>query len=351
MKNVNIGVLGYGFVQSTFHMPCYREIAEANVVAIGGRKKEAAEKFAREWNIKKVYAGEDFVEKLCSDPDVEVVDIGLPNFLHKKATVIAAENGKHVICEKPLACSLNEAKEMLRTVEKAGIVHCYAENQLFIPHVTKAKEFVEKGTVGEIIWIRSREAHFGPHSAWFWDPELAGGGVLMDMGCHSIEVARYFMNKKPKEAFAWGALLVHKDKTKAEDNSLALIKYEKGGLSQSENSWATHGGLDIRIEIHGSDGAIFIDVTRETGIRVFSVAPEEKVEYIVEKAEVKKGWMYPTWREHEIYGYLAELKHFLSCIIEDKTPMETFKDGYIVHCMLDSCYKSMKSGRWEPIQT
>ncbi|RLI19575.1 gfo/Idh/MocA family oxidoreductase, partial [Candidatus Bathyarchaeota archaeon] len=85
MKNVNIGILGYGFVQSTFHMPCYREIAEANVVAVGGRKKEAAEKFASEWGIKKVYAGEDFIEKLCSDPDIEVIDIGLPNFIHKKA--------------------------------------------------------------------------------------------------------------------------------------------------------------------------------------------------------------------------------------------------------------------------
>ncbi|MHA1833327.1 MAG: Gfo/Idh/MocA family protein [Candidatus Baldrarchaeia archaeon] len=347
MKKVNVGLLGYGFVQSTFHMPCYKEIPNVNVVAVGGRRKEAVENFARTWRIKKSYSGEDFIEKLCADPEIEVVDIGLPNFLHKKATILAVENGKHVICEKPLARNVDEAKEMLNAVENAGVIHGYAENQLFIPHIERAKKIIDKGAIGEVFWIRNREAHFGPHSAWFWDPRLAGGGVLMDMGCHSIEAARYLLDKKPKKAFAWSATLVHK--TEAEDNSLALIEYAGKKMSQSENSWAAHGGLDIRFEIYGSEGAIFIDPTRETGIKVFTVASENKVGYIVEKAEAKKGWMYPIWREHEVYGYLSELKHFISCILEGEMPRETFRDGYIVNCIIDSCYKSMHSHRWESI--
>jgi predicted dehydrogenase len=347
VKEVNIGILGYGFVQSTFHMPCYKEISAANVVAVGGRRKENAEKFANTWGIKKIYSGGDFIEELCADHEIEVVDIGLPNFLHKKAAVLAAENGKHVICEKPLARSIDEAKAMLDSVRKAGVIHCYAENQIFIPHISRAKEIIERGAIGSIFWVRSREAHFGPHSAWFWDPNLAGGGVLMDMGCHSVAAAQYLIDKKPKEAFAWGATLVHT--TKAEDNSLALIRYEKNELSQSENSWAAHGGLDIRFEIYGSDGAIFIDPTRETGVKIFTVTSEEKVGYIVEKAEAKKGWMYPIWREHEVYGYLFELQHFISCIVKGEMPRETFEDGYTVNCILDSCYKSMQSKRWEPV--
>ncbi len=348
MKKVNVGVLGYGFVQSLFHVPCYREVPEANVVAVGGRRKEGVKEFADSHGIKKVYFGDDFIEKLCADPEVEVVDIGLPNFLHEKAATIAADNGKHVICEKPLARNLDEAKAMLKAVEKAGVIHCYAENQVFVPHIVRAKELIDKGAIGDVFWIRSREAHFGPHSPWFWNPELAGGGVLMDMGCHSVEVARYFIGKKPLEAYAWGATLVHK--TKAEDNSLALVKYEGERLGQSENSWAAHGGLDLRYEVYGSDGAFFIDPTRETGIKAFTVAPEEKVGYIIEKAEVKKGWMYPVWREHEVYGYLFELQHFISCILKDEKPRETFRDGYIVNCILDACYKSMKTGKWEPIK-
>jgi len=328
-------------------MPCYKKISTANVVAVGGRKKEVAEEFANTWGIKKIYSGEDFVEKLCADPEVEVADIGLPNFLHKKAAVLATENGKHVICEKPLALSANEAKAMLDVVEKGGVIHCYAENQVFVPHITRAKEMIKKGAIGDVFWVRSREAHFGPHSAWFWNPELAGGGVLMDMGCHSVEVARYLIDKKPTEAYAWGTTLVHN--TKAEDNSLALVKYEGNELGQSENSWAAHGGLDLRFEIYGSDGAFFIDPARETGVKVFTVAPEEKVGYIVEKAEAKKGWMYPIWREHEVYGFLFELQHFISCILEGEMPRETFKDGYLVNCILDACYKSMQSKKWEPV--
>jgi len=347
MKKVNVGVLGYGFVQSTFHLPCYSEIPEAEVLAIGGRRKEKAEKTAKDFGIKKIYSGEDFIEKLCSDPEIDVVDIGLPNFLHQKAAEIAAENGKHVICEKPLARNVDEAKAMLRAVEKHGVLGCYAENQVFIPQIMRTKEMIQNGAIGEVFWVRSREAHFGPHSAWFWNPELAGGGVLMDMGCHSVEVIRYLLGKKPIEANAWGATLVHD--TEGEDNSLALIRYEDGELGQSENSWAAHGGLDLRYEIYGSDGAVFIDVTRETGIKVFTVAPEEKVGYIVEKAEAKKGWMYPIWREHELYGYLFELKHFILCIGKGEEPRETFKDGYIVNCMLDACYRSIKTGKWEKI--
>ena len=318
------------------------------MVAVGGRRKDASEKVAERFGIKKTYSGEDFLADLCSDPDVDVVDVGLPNFLHRVASEIAAENGKHVICEKPLARSVDEAKAMLDAVERHGVIGCYAENQVFIPQITRAKEMIEAGAVGKVFWIRSREAHFGPHSAWFWNPELAGGGVLMDMGCHSVEVARYLIGKRPIEAYAWGATLVHD--TKAEDNSLALVKYEGEELGQSENSWAAHGGLDLRFEIYGSDGAIFIDNTRETGIKVFTVAPEDKVGYIVEKAEAKKGWMYPIWREHELYGYLFELQHFVSCIQRGEKPRETFKDGYIVNCILDACYKSIRTEKWEPIE-
>jgi len=347
MKKVNVGVLGYGFVQTTFHLPCYKEIAEANLLAIGGRRKERVEESAKKFGIKKVYSGKDFIERLCSDPEIDVVDIGLPNFLHQKTAEIAAENGKHVICEKPLARNVEEAKAMLRAVEKNNVFGCYAENQVFIPQMIRAKEMIENGAIGKVFWVRSREAHFGPHSDWFWNPELAGGGVLMDMGCHSVEVARYLIGGKPVEASAWGDTFVHK--TKGEDNSLAIVRYENGELGQSENSWAAHGGLDLRYEIYGSDGAIFLDVTREMGIRVFTVAPEDKVGYIVEKAEAKKGWMYPIWREHELYGYLFELQHFISCIGKDKKPRETFRDGYIVNCILDACYRSIKTRKWESI--
>jgi predicted dehydrogenase len=130
---------------------------------------------------------------------------------------------------------------------------------------------------------------------------------------------------------------------------LALIRHSGNELSELENSWSAHGGIDIRFEIYGSEGAIFIDPTRHTGIKTFSVAPEEKVGYAAEKTETKKGWMHPICREHETFGYLFELKHFLSCISENRTPRVTFEHGHTVNCIIDSCYKSIRSKKWEPI--
>jgi len=342
-EKVNVGIVGTGFAQNSLHMPSYSEIKLANVVAVAG-KGHAAE-FAKRWNISKVYNGDDAIEKICRDPEVDVVDIGVPNNFHLQTIITAAENNKHIICEKPLARNGAEAKKALEVVEKHGVLNCYGENQVFIPQVTRAFEFIGRGAIGKITWIRAREAHSGPHSNWFFDPNLAGGGVLSDMGCHTIEAVRYLLNKKkPMEVAAWTATLVHK--IKGEDNSLVLLKFEDGSLGQCENSWSAKGGFDVRLEVYGSDGAIFIDVTRETGIKIFTAAPEGSSGYIVEKADVGRGWMFPTWREFETGGYMYELQHFLECIAKGQTPRESFRDGYTVNQLMDTAYEAAQQKKW-----
>ncbi len=134
-QKVNVGIVGTGFVQNTFHMPAYSEIKLANVVAVAGI--EDTVEFAKRWNISKVYHGDDAIEKMCRDPDVDVVDIGIPNNFHLQTIITAAENHKHIICEKPLARNGAEAKKALDAVEKHGVLNCYAENQVFIPQITR----------------------------------------------------------------------------------------------------------------------------------------------------------------------------------------------------------------------
>ena len=347
MRKINVGLIGCGFIHNVYHMPAFRAIPEANVVAACAATREEVETFADRFRIKKRYSGSDGIEQLCTDSEVELVDVGLPNFLHLPAARAAAENHRHVICEKPLARSVKEADEMLALARRYGVIHCYAENQVFMPQVVKAKEFVSRGALGKLFWVRSREAHFGPHSKWFWDVDLAGGGVLMDMGCHSIEVGRYLIGRRPVSACAWISTFVHD--TRAEENSLVMVKHEGSELTQAENSWAAHGGFDLRMEMYGSEGAIFLDATKGTGLQMFTVASEEKVGEIVEKAETKKGWMFPTWNEVEAYGFPNELRHFVSCIMEGKEPRETFEDGLLVNKIVDAAYRSVKSGKWEDI--
>lgn len=342
VQRVGVGIIGTGFVQNTFHMPSYSELKLPNVVAVAGIENTV--EFAKRWNIDKVYHGDDAVEKICRDPDVDVVDIGIPNNLHLQTIITAAENHKHVICEKPLAYNGTEAKKALDAVQRYGVLNFYAENQVFMPQMARAFDFIRSGAIGKLTWIRAREAHSGPHSKWFWDPNIAGGGVLSDMGCHTIEAVRYLADKKPiVEIASWTATLVHD--IKGEDNSLVLLKFKEGLLGQCENSWSAKGGFDVRLEIYGSDGAIFIDVTRETGIKLFTAA-EKGSGYIVEKADVGKGWLFPTWREHETFGYLPELQHFLECVSKGQAPREDFKDGYMVNRIMDSAYEASKQRKW-----
>jgi len=278
--------------------------------------------------------------------DLDAVSIAIPNDLHLKATIAAAENGKHVICEKPLSRNAIESKKMLNAVEKAGVIHCYAENQAFFPLYNAAYNHIENNKLGKVYNVRSREAHFGPHSPWFWNPERSGGGVALDMGCHSVEVARICFGKdKPEEVLMWADTLVHD--TKAEDNCTILVKYKNKQMGQAENSWSAHGGLDLRTEIYGSEGILFMDNTRETGMKMFS---NIEMDYVVEKSESNKGWMFPLPNEYRVYGYYDEHKHFIDCMLNDEEPFETFKDGVIVNAILDAGYKSVKEKRWIKVE-
>ena len=337
---IKIGLLGSGFV-ATFYMNGLRDVPNQEVIVNYSQREDHAKAFAKEWKIPKWAA--DMTE-VTENPDVDLVVIALPNFVHKEAALLACESGKNVVCTKPLARNAEEAKVMLDAAEKAGVLHGYAETEVFSPAVMKARDVIERGGIGDVFWVRSREAHYGPHSGWFWDPALSGGGALMDMGCHCVEAARYFVGKDVKavEAFAWGETLVHK--VKCEDNALLMVKFAGKQLGQAEVSWSSRGGLDLRNEVYGSKGVVFTDVTRGTPINVFTL---ESTGYVVEKAEMDKGWVIPCVDEARTYGYHEEMRHFVECAQKGVMPRENFRDGYTCNVILDAGYKSMKTGKWQ----
>jgi len=340
---IGIGLLGTGFV-ANFYMNGLRDVLDQKVIIAYSRTEEHARTFAREWEIPKWTT--DIVE-VVEKPEVDLVLIALPNFVHKEAALLACKSGKNVVCTKPLGRNPQEAKDMWDAARKSAVLNGYAETEVFSPAVMKAKDVIEKGGIGEVFWVRSREAHYGPHSSWFWDPSLSGGGALLDMGCHCVAASRYLVGKSVKvvETLAWGDTLVHP--VKCEDNALLLIKFEGGQLGQAEVSWSSRGGLDLRNEVYGSEGAIFTDVTRGTPIRVFTL---ESAGYVVEKAEADKGWVIPCVDEAKTYGYHEEMRHFVECVKKGVSPRETFEDGYISNVIIDAGYKSLKSRKWEKVK-
>lgn len=341
---VRIGLLGSGFV-AEFYMQGLRDVPGQQVVANYSRSEDRAQAFAGKWCIPRWTVN---MEDVVESEDVDLVLIALPNHLHSGAALACAEAGKSLVCTKPLARTATEAHEMLAAVREAGVTHGYAETEVFSPAVMHARRLIERGAVGDVLSVRSREAHAGPHSPHFWDPELTGGGALMDMGCHCIEAARYFIGKdvRPVECLAWGELLYHSDKTTAEDSAVLLLRFEGSQMSITETSWIARGGLDLRNEVYGTLGTIFTDVTRATPITAFVMG---SAGYTVEKAESDTGWVFPCVDEPRVYGYHEEMRHFVECAATGQTPRETFEDGYVVNVILDTAYRSMRSKKWEPI--
>jgi len=341
MSEVRIAMLGSGFV-ATFYMQGLANVAGHRVVANYSRSQERARTFAREWSIPEHTRD---LERLIARDDIDLFVIALPNEEHLPVSAALSRARRNQVCTKPLARTRAEAKAMLTAARRSGAMHGYAETEVFAPCVVKAQEMVAAGGIGRVLWVRSRESHPGPHSPHFWNAEKTGGGAMHDLGCHCISAARYFFGKDEPivEVMAWGARLVHHKKTSAEDNALLVLKFAGGGIGHCELSWTTKGGLDLRNEVHGSEGSVFTDVTRGTPIAAFTT---RSAGYVVEKTEIDVGWTRPLPEEAFAYGYQAEMRHFVECARDGTTPRETFEDGYIVNCVLDAGYRSMRSGRW-----
>ncbi|MCU1679411.1 MAG: Gfo/Idh/MocA family oxidoreductase [Amycolatopsis sp.] len=343
---IGVGLVGSGFIGDTY-ADALQDVRNAELVANYSRDLARAGALAEKWGpIPNQY---DDIEALCADPAVDLVVVALPNEAHVGAVAIAAAAGKGVVCTKPLARTGAEAAEMLRLVTGAGVWHGYAESSVFSPNIAKAHQMVQAGAIGKLLTMRAREAHSGPHAPHFWDAETAGGGALLDMGCHTIESARHFFGKDNAitEVFAWGATLAHADKTTGEDTAIALLKFDGGQLATVESSWIEKGGMQLRHELVGSAGRIVTD-TASTPVWGFI---ENPAGYLVEKADADTGWVYPVPEEARAYGFSQEMRHFVDCFAAGKPPIETFADGVVVNDILDACYASMKSGSWEKVRS
>ena len=234
------------------------------------------------------------MEESVAHPDVDVVCISLPNNLHEAAVLLCCKHKKAVITTKPLGRNAAEAKRMLEAVEEAGIFHGYLEDLVYTPKFLKAHESVRNGALGRILWAKSRETHPGPHSDWFWDIEQAGGGCILDLGCHCVEITRSYIGKdiKPIEVMCWADTQVKP--IDAEDHAIGLIKYENGAIAQFEVSWTFRGGLDLRDEVMGTEGTIWINSFLRTGFEMFTTG--KGADYVAEKAESNTGWLFPGGR-------------------------------------------------------
>ena len=340
-----VTMLGTGLIGTFYTMTLHSQRNRDRVAVVYSRSEERARTFAAEWDVPHWSTS---LDEAVNHPETDTVVIGLPNDLHEEAVRVAAEAGKAILCTKPLARTADEARRILELAERHGVFAGYLEDLCYTPKTLKAIRSVEEGALGTVTWVRSRETHPGPHSAWFWDAEQAGGGPIVDLGCHCIEIIRSFAGKgnRPLEVLCHADTLVHP--IEAEDNAVALIRFESGALGQFEVSWTFRGGMDLRDEVMGTEGTIWLNHFMRTGFEMFTSGGTG--EYVAEKAETASGWLFPVGDEVSELGYVDMFTDMFESLDGGREPRETFYDGYVVNAIIDAAYRSARERAWAPVE-
>lgn len=342
MSRTRVALIGAGFI-ADIHAEAYtRFVPDAEVVAVYSRNEERAQAFARRHGIPRWLTD---LDQAVTHPDCEVVDICIPNHLHARATVAAAKAGKHVIIEKPLCLTLEEADEMIAACRTKNRKLMYAEELCFAPKYERVRSLAGEGAIGSIYYMRQCEKHSGPHSEWFYDVTQSGGGALMDMGCHGFAWFRWMLGGRPTVVSVYAHMqtgLIHGARTRGEENSVCVVEFESGAIGVVENSWAKLGGMEDRVEVCGTGGVIYADLFMGNSALTFS---EKGYGYAMEKAGSTQGWTFTTHEEAFNQGYPQELRHFISCVRDDTQPITSGEDGRVVLELLYAAYHSARIGQ------
>jgi myo-inositol 2-dehydrogenase / D-chiro-inositol 1-dehydrogenase len=337
---VRIGLIGTGFIGSIHAMSLLHHTHGGELVAVASKTPGKAQAFAAERGIPHAY---DDYRRILERDDIDAVVIGVPNYLHEELVVAAAAAGKHILIEKPFARTIEEGERMLAAVDAAGVKMVYGEMLCFSPKYLRAKRLVDEGALGDVFLVKQSEQHDGPHMPWFWDVSLSGGGVLLDMGCHSIEFARWILGKpKATRVSATMGTWVHKDKTQGEDHSICIVHFEGGAMAVLENSWAKTGGIDDQCAILGTKGHTKADLIFGNALTTHSTVGYG---YAVEKAGSTQGWTFTGFEEEWNYGFPQEMQHFIHVVQGKEQPIETGADGLEVLKIIYAAYQSAGEGR------
>jgi UDP-N-acetylglucosamine 3-dehydrogenase len=254
---VRIGLIGCGAVARRFHLPAFRA-AGAEIVAFSSRGSASAEAAAREWGSGKVVA--DWRELVAID-EIDAVDVCTPNASHAEMTTAAANAGKHVLVEKPIATTLDEADAMISAARAQDKILMTAHNVRYAPPFVAVAEEIASGSLGEIGAVRAAFGHAGPQvwareATWFFDRSLSGGGALMDLGVHVADLLRALLSDEVAEV---GAIL--SGSRDVEEAAQVIMRFERGVIASMHVSWVATPAPDHQLSIFGSKGTIHLDST------------------------------------------------------------------------------------------
>lgn len=341
-----VAIIGAGTVARDNQIPAFLKCGEAQLAAVFDRHIERAQALCDQYGIGKAYS---VLDELLSDPEIDCVSICTGNVSHKELVIAAAKAGKNILCEKPMAISVEEAEEMKAAVEENGVTFMMAFVNRFRQESILLSELQQAGKFGEIYhancgWIRRR----GTPSGWFTDRAKSGGGAVLDIGVHVIDLTWYLMGRprpvsvsgvthrrigayETRSVKGWAAAGARNGVFDNEEAASALIRFENGASMSVNISWAingkeekmfsrlygTKGGASFRpLEIYGEENGFLTDT-------VPVLVPED------------------NWQP----AFERETAHFAHCVLSGEKPMPSLEDGLTVQKMLNAIYDSASQGR------
>jgi len=372
VPEIGIGMLGYAFMGKA-HTNAYKTLpymvypppALPRLVAIAGRNEEAVREAAHRYGYERYYT--DW-QQLLEDPRVQLFDNGGPNDLHAEPCIAAAQAGKHILCEKPLARTAQEARTMLEAVRQANVKHMVAFNYRFVPAIRQAYELIKSGALGQIYHFRAiylQEWIADPNFPLVWRLRkgVAGSGALGDLGSHIIDLARFLIGE-PSSVMALMKTFVKErplpdgsgmGEVGVDDAFEAIVEFENGAIGTLEASRFSPGRKNHQVlEINGSKGSISFNLERLNELEVFwTNGPKETQGFtnVLVTEAYHPFWSY-WWPHGHIIGwehtFVHEIAHLLDAIVHDRDVAPygaTFEDGYRNAVICDAIEQSSREGR------
>ena len=329
MSKIKVGLLGGGGIVDA-HIRGYRTYADAiEVTAIADVVDETARRRAAEL---RATAYTDF-RLMIDEADLDAVDICLPHHLHAEAIMAAAQAGKHILCEKPLCLTVQQADEVQRVVSAAGVTLMCAHNQLFLPAVSTAKQLLEQGILGTVYEVRTSDSFyndFNPQNmGWRATAATSGGGELMDTGYHPTYLMLHLAGGSPVEATA----LLSRHRLRfmdSEDSAQVLVRFDNGVVGHLVTSWAYQPppGSE-RFSVVGERGSLHSD-GRDLTLSL-------------------RGSTSQTYDFDDVDTYVSEIGHFADCLRSGARPLHTEREGIDVLCLILAAYEGARSRTISPV--
>ncbi len=320
MNSVKYGLVGIGNTLNSawpYHYVGCKNNPKIEFVSVYDINQKKATKLAKIFKLKTFASYEDLLES-----DIDAVLVLVPHHAHEEVVKKAAKAGKHILCEKPMATTLEGCDQMIKATKKAGVKFMIAENHRFLPAHQNIHDFVDQGTVGKVFMIRSYEGVPEVHNvnnpeSWKAHPIKAGGGALMDMGVHKFATFNWILNDTVDSAYCWITKQLTKLPEKAEDNAFIFLKYQSGVIVECVLSFTVNAPSSNQLEIYGTEGTLIENHDWDNPIKVYT---PQKLD-----TDKSKGWYYPKINHGPFPKYYHismgnEDSYFTNCILDDREP-------------------------------